>query len=56
MFIQRFYDWDMRSYPRGFYFSFFGIIRILKFKTNTVVEQDNWIKIIEIFGKEFVLK
>jgi hypothetical protein len=53
MFIQRFYDYDIHSYPRGHYFNFFGLFRILKFKTNTVVEADNWIIIVEIFGKEF---
>ena len=56
MFIQRFFDYDMRDYPRGFYFSFFGIIRVLKFKTNTVMEKDNWIFIIEITGKEYVIR
>ena len=56
MFLQRFYDYDLRSYPRGYYFSFFGLVRILKFKTNIVMEKENWIKIVEIFGYEFVLE
>jgi hypothetical protein len=56
MFIHRYYDYDLRSYPRGFYFNFFGIVRILKFKTNTVMEKDNWIFIIEMLGKEFVIR
>jgi hypothetical protein len=56
MFIHRYYDYDLRSYPRGFYFNFFGIVRILKFKTNTVMEKDNWIFIIEVLGKEFVIR
>jgi hypothetical protein len=56
MFIQKFYDYDLRSYPRGFYFSFFGLIRILKFKTNTVMQKEDWIFIIEVFGREFVVR
>ena len=55
MFIQRFFDYDMREYPRGFYFDFFGIIRVLKFKTNTVMQKDAWIIIVGIFGREFVI-
>jgi hypothetical protein len=56
MFIQRYYDYDMKSYPRGFYFNFFGLVRILKFKTNTVMEKENWILIVGIFGREFVIR
>jgi hypothetical protein len=56
MFVQKFYDYDMREYKRGYYFNFFGLVRILKFKTNTVMEKDNWIFIIEVLGKEFVIK
>jgi hypothetical protein len=47
MFIQRFYDFDLKSYPRGYYANFFGIFRVLKFKTNTVMEREDWIFIIE---------
>jgi hypothetical protein len=56
VFIQKFFDYDMREYKRGYYFSFFGIVRVLKFKTNTVMEREDWIVIVEIFGKEFILK
>jgi hypothetical protein len=56
MFIQRYYDYDMRDYKRSYYFNFFGLIRVLKFKTNTVMEKEDWIVIVEIFGKEFILK
>lgn len=56
MFLQRFYDYDLKSYPRGYYFNFLGLVRILKFKTNTVMEKDNWIFIIEVLGREYVLK
>ena len=55
MFIQRYYDYDIRTYPRGYYLNFFGIFRILKFKTNTIMEKEDWIVIVEVFGKEFVL-
>ena len=55
MFIQCFYDYDLKSYPRGYYFNFLGIIRVLKFKTNTVMQKDDWIFIIEIFGREYIL-
>jgi hypothetical protein len=56
MFLTRYYDYDMRDYPRGYYFNFLGIVRILKFKTNTVMEKDKWILIIEVFGKEYVVR
>jgi hypothetical protein len=55
VFIKRYYDYDLRDYNRGYYFSFFGIVRVLKFKVNTVMEKEDWIVIIEIFGREFVL-
>ncbi len=55
MFIQSFYDYDMRRYPRGYYFHFFGVIRVFKFKTNTVMQKDDWILIVEIFGREYIL-
>jgi hypothetical protein len=55
MWMQRFYDYDMREYSRGYYFNFFGLVRVLKFKTNTVMQKDDWIFIIEIFGREYIL-
>ena len=55
MFVKKYYVYDMRDYPRGFYFSFFGLVRVLKFKINTVMEKDDWIFIIEIFGREYIL-
>jgi hypothetical protein len=55
-FTQRFYDYDIKSYPRGYYFNFFGLVRILKFRTNTVVDADRWITIVEILGREFVMR
>ena len=56
MWTQRFYDYDLRSYPRGYYFNFLGLVRILKFKANTVMQKEDWIFIIEIFGCEFVIR
>jgi hypothetical protein len=55
MFIQRFFDYDQRDYQRGYCFNFLGLVRILKFKTNTVMEKEDWIVIIEIFGREYIL-
>ena len=55
MFIQRFYDYDDRRYKRGYYFNFFGIVRILKFKVNTIMQKDDEILIIEVLGKEYVI-
>jgi hypothetical protein len=55
MFIHRYYDYDDRRYKRGYYFNFLGMVRILKFKTNTVMEKDDWIFIVEIFGREYIL-
>jgi hypothetical protein len=56
MFITRYYDYDLRTYPRGYYFNFLGLVRILKFKTNTVMQKEDWIFIIEVLGKEFVMR
>jgi hypothetical protein len=54
-FVQGFYDYDMRDYKRGYYLNIFGIIRVLKFKVNTVMERDDWIVIVEIMGREYIL-
>jgi hypothetical protein len=56
MFLQRFYDYDERKFPRGFYFNFLGLVRILKFNVATVMQKPDYILIVEIFGREFVLK
>jgi hypothetical protein len=56
MFLRRYYDYDLRTFPRGYYFNFFGLVRILKFKTNTVMQKEDWIFIIEVLGKEFVIR
>jgi hypothetical protein len=55
MMMQRFFDYDMRKYSRGYYFNFFGLVRVLKFKTSRVMQKDDWIFIIEIFGREYIL-
>jgi hypothetical protein len=55
MFIQRYYDYDDKKYQRGYYFNFFRLVRVLKFKINTVMQKDDWIFIIEIFGSEYIL-
>jgi hypothetical protein len=56
MFIQRYYDYDLHSYKRGYYFSLFGLVRVLKFNVATVMQKPDYIFIIEVFGKEFVIK
>ena len=56
MFLQRFYDYDEGKFPRGFYFNFLGLVRILKFNVATVMQKPDCILIVEIFGREFVLK
>jgi hypothetical protein len=54
MFLQRFYDYDERKFPRGFYFNFLGLVRILKFNVATVMQKPDYILIVELFGREFV--
>ena len=56
MFITRYYDYDMRDYRRGYYFNLLGIIRVLKFNVATVMQKPDFNFIIEVFGREFVLK
>ena len=56
MFVKRYFDYDMREYPRGYYFSFFGLVRVLKFNVATVMQKPDYIFIIEIFGREFVIR
>jgi hypothetical protein len=56
MFVKRYLDYDLRSYQRGYYFSFFGLVRVLKFNVATVMQKPNYIFIIEIFGREFVIR
>jgi hypothetical protein len=55
MIIQRFFDYGMPEYSRGYYFNFLSLVRVLKFKANTVMQKDDWIFIIEIFGREYIL-
>ena len=54
MFTQKFFDYDMHEHPRGYLFSFFCIVRILKFNVATIMEKPDWILIVEIFGWEFI--
>jgi hypothetical protein len=56
MFLTRYYDYDLKSYPRGYYFNLLGIIRVLKFNVATVMQKPNYIFIIEILGREFVIR
>jgi hypothetical protein len=56
MFGHKYFDYDLRSYQRGYYFNFLGLVRILKFNTATVMQKPDYIFIIEVLGKEFILK
>jgi hypothetical protein len=56
MFVKRYFDYDLRSYQRGYYFNLFGIIRVLKFNVATVMQKPDYIFIVEIFGREFVIR
>jgi hypothetical protein len=56
MFVKKYYDYDLRSYQRGYYFNLFGIIRVLKFNVATVMQKPDWILIVEVMGKEFVIR
>jgi hypothetical protein len=56
MFIHRYYDYDDRKFTRGFYFNFLGLVRILKFNVATIMERPNYIFIVEVFGREFIIK
>jgi hypothetical protein len=56
MFLHKYYDYDMRDFERGYYFNFLGIARVLKFNTATVMQKPDWIFIISIFGREFVIR
>jgi hypothetical protein len=56
MFTHRYYDYDERNYPRGYYFNFLGLVRILKFNTATVMQKPDYIFIIEVLGKEFIIR
>ena len=56
MFVKRYFDYDLRSYQRGYYFNLFGIIRVLKYNVATVMQKPDYIFIIEVFGREFVVR
>ena len=55
MFVKKYFDYDLRRYQRGYYFSFFGLVRILKFNVATVMQKPDYIFIVETFGREYIL-
>jgi hypothetical protein len=55
MVLHRYYDYDDRKYQRGYYFNFLGLVRVLKFNVATVMQKPDYIFILEIFGREYVL-
>ena len=56
MFLHRYYDYDERKFPRGYYFNLLGIVRVLKFNVATVTQKPDYIFIIEVLGREFVIR
>ena len=55
MLVKRYFDYDLHSYQRGYYFPFFGLVRVLKFNVATVMQKPDYIFIIEVFGREYIL-
>jgi hypothetical protein len=47
---------DEYGNKRGYIVDVFGIFRLLKYKVSKIMEKDDYIMILEIFGKEFILK
>jgi hypothetical protein len=47
---------DEYGFKRGYYINVLGIFRMVKYKVSKVMESDDYILVIAIFGKEFVLK
>ena len=54
MFVQRFYD--EADYQRGYLINVFGIFRLLKYKTSKIMEKDKYLIIIEVFGREYIIR
>ncbi len=53
MFIKHFED--IAGYRRGYLFEIPGVFRLLKYKVSKIMEKDDWLIVIAIFGKEFVI-
>jgi hypothetical protein len=47
---------DEYGNKRGYIFSIPGVFRVLKYQVNKVMDKYDYILIVEIFGKEFILK
>jgi hypothetical protein len=54
MFIERFYD--QAGYELGYIVNVLGMFRFLKFKVSKIMEKDDYIMILGLFGKEYILK
>ena len=46
---------DMADYNYGYFLSLPGF-KVLKFKTSKIMQKEDWIIVISIFGKEIVLR
>jgi hypothetical protein len=53
MFINRFYD--EAGYQRGYIIDVFGVFRLLKYKVSKLMEKDNYIMVLELFLREYIL-
>lgn len=55
MLMTRYYDYDDKKFLRGYYFNFLGLMRVLKVNVATVMQKPDYIFIVEVLGKEFVI-
>ena len=54
LFIQRFYD--IADYQVGYLINVFGIFKLLKLKVSKIMDAPDYIVVMSIFGREFVLR
>jgi hypothetical protein len=54
LFIRRFYD--IADYRMGYLINVFGIFKLLKLKVSKVMDAEDYIIVMSIFGYEFVIR
>lgn len=47
---------DQYGFKLGYLIDVFGVFRLLKFKVSKIMEPDDYIMVLEIFGREFILR
>ena len=52
MVFKRFYD--IADYPVGYFFNI-GVFKVLKYKMGKIMEKDEYLIVISIFGREYIL-